>query len=56
MDSRCLNCFLSNIGVKKSPDFSRFLILEKLDYIPGSQIIRSVEEVKALREKAPEKK
>jgi branched-chain amino acid transport system substrate-binding protein len=41
---------------KKSPEFSRFLILEKLDYIPGSQIIRSVEEVKALREKAPEKK
>jgi branched-chain amino acid transport system substrate-binding protein len=45
------------VGVtKKSPEFSRFLILEKLDYIPGSQIIRPVEEVKALREKAPEKK
>jgi len=36
---------------KQSPEFSRFLVLEKLEYIPGSQIIRPVEEVKALREK-----
>jgi branched-chain amino acid transport system substrate-binding protein len=36
---------------KKSPEFDRFLILEKLEYFPGSRIIRPVEEVKALREK-----
>jgi branched-chain amino acid transport system substrate-binding protein len=40
------------LGVTKtSPEFSRFLILEKLEYFPGSRIIRPVEEVKALREK-----
>jgi branched-chain amino acid transport system substrate-binding protein len=40
------------IGVtKKSPEFKDFLILEKLDYIPGSQTITPLEEVKALREK-----
>ncbi len=41
---------------KKSPQFSGFLILEKLDYIPGSRCMMPVEEVKALREKAQEKK
>jgi branched-chain amino acid transport system substrate-binding protein len=40
------------VGItKKSPEFSSFLALEKLDYIPGSKIIRPLEEVKALREK-----
>jgi len=40
------------VGVtKKSPQFDRFLILDKVEYVSGSRIIRPVEEVKALREK-----
>ncbi len=40
------------VGItKKSPQFDRFLILDKIEYIAGSRIMRSVEEVKALREK-----
>ncbi len=40
------------VGVtKKSPQFERFLILEKVEHIPGSKIMRPVDEVKALRQK-----
>ncbi len=38
------------VGItKKSPQFDRFLILDQVDFVPGSKIIRPVEEVKALR-------
>lgn len=40
------------VGItKKSPQFGSFLILEKQEYVPGAKIMKSVEEVKAQREK-----
>jgi len=40
------------VGItKKSPDFPNFLILNQVEYVAGTRIIRSVDEVKALRQK-----